>query len=325
MNLIASQVPPLLRTSLTFNPLDIYNSFPITSVNDHHQHHLHQHHHQLVGGQSTNQVQERATRRQSTNNHSANSSKIKTLPLPGGYQPGPKDVICGRGAKAKNHSGNLVFKKYIQQFIGTYSDAQTKLEKSVIVTNVIDSIQGKGGIFVKELEKNEWAEVGDELKRDKIGQAFRDALHGKYRSSTKAKRRRWKQEEKTKQGTSSPSINMDLGDQPMEDDSTTSSTTRTTTRMTTTTSTDAGGSESGEALHYSSNPLDKVVNSHAKVAEHNKFVQASLLRLGGSTALDSSVSKLFDAANKSLLALIKNDDRLQGIATTGNKELFATA
>jgi hypothetical protein len=53
------------------------------------------------------------------------------------------------------------------------------------------------GGFVKEMN-GVWYEVGDHLAREKVGQALRDRLHGQYKSSTKAKRRRWKKEEQEK-------------------------------------------------------------------------------------------------------------------------------
>ena len=67
----------------------------------------------------------------------------------------------------------------------------------MIVSEIVDSIKtmsSEGG-FVRSVD-NTWWVVSDHIAREKTGQAFRDALHSQYRSSTRAKRRRQREREK---------------------------------------------------------------------------------------------------------------------------------
>ncbi|KAL7574357.1 hypothetical protein ACA910_008460 [Epithemia clementina (nom. ined.)] len=139
-------------------------------------------------------------------------------------QPGPTDVICARGKRAFNHPGNRRFRELVERHMDQYSKATTKLEKSVLVSQIVDGVRHATppGGFLRESEdpaaavqqKNDelpvWYEVGDAVAREKVGQGFRDLLHMKYKSSTKAKKRRRVQQMKMKRSASD-------GDQPNED------------------------------------------------------------------------------------------------------------
>ncbi|CAB9516088.1 Nitrilase family, member 2 [Seminavis robusta] len=111
------------------------------------------------------------------------------------FVPGPYDVICARGAAAANHPGNLRFRNTIKEFVPQYSKATTKLEKSLLVSAIVDSVRDYtvDGGFVKKFEDGNWYEVGDAACREKIGQTLRDQLHHMYKSSTKAKKPRRKE------------------------------------------------------------------------------------------------------------------------------------
>lgn len=104
------------------------------------------------------------------------------------FQPGPFDVICARGKAAHDHEGNVRFRRLVQEHQHAYANALTKFDKSQIVsfiTNAVRQSSPNGG-FVK-LIKDAYYEVGDRAAKEKIGQTFRDLLHTKYTSSTKAK------------------------------------------------------------------------------------------------------------------------------------------
>lgn len=113
------------------------------------------------------------------------------IPLPYNFLPGPFDVICAKGKDAKKHQGNLYFRSLVKKSVNEYSQASTRIQKSMIVSNIIDAIRQKSpnGGFVKE-EAGLWYDVGDHHAREKVGQTLRDSLHNQYRSSTKAKRQR---------------------------------------------------------------------------------------------------------------------------------------
>jgi len=123
---------------------------------------------------------------------STKSAPAGMTPMPSGFYPGDFDVICARGKAAKQHPGNQWFRSLVKENLEDYSAAESKLEKSFVVSKIIKTVRKRGtpnGGFVKKLQAG-WFEVGDRLSREKIGQAFRDALHTQYKSSTKAKAKR---------------------------------------------------------------------------------------------------------------------------------------
>lgn len=115
-------------------------------------------------------------------------------PLAHDFVPGPYDVICARGKQAAQHPGNVRFRDIIQRFKPEYAKAATKVEKSLLVSEIVDSVREHtpDGGFVKKFG-GRYYEVGDSVAREKIGQCLRDQLHSKYKSSTKAKKDRRKE------------------------------------------------------------------------------------------------------------------------------------
>ena len=111
------------------------------------------------------------------------------------------DVICARGLAAKNHAGNKRLRQLVQINLRAYSLTNTRQDKSKIVTDILEYIKGKGGDFVR-LVDGKYQSVGDHLAREKIGQMFRDNLSNQYKSSTKAKRKRWRAEKQEQQHSS---------------------------------------------------------------------------------------------------------------------------
>ena len=87
--------------------------------------------------------------------------------------PGPTDVICARGKRALEHIGNKRYKGLITKHLQVYSDAKTKLDKSLIVNHIIDAVRNASpqGNFIRE-ENGVWVEVGDAVAREKIGQRY---------------------------------------------------------------------------------------------------------------------------------------------------------
>ena len=110
-------------------------------------------------------------------------------PLGHDFQPGPFDVICSRGSAPRKHPGNIWFVSLVEQNCERYISAEGKMAKSVIVSEILDIVRknSPGGGFIKMDEDNRWCETGDHLAREKIGQCFRDRLHTRYSSSSRAK------------------------------------------------------------------------------------------------------------------------------------------
>mmetsp|Transcript_22187 Transcript_22187/g.62967 ORF Transcript_22187/g.62967 Transcript_22187/m.62967 type:complete len:205 (+) Transcript_22187:176-790(+) len=122
--------------------------------------------------------------------------KDEETPLSPCFEPGPTHVVCMRGNLFWDHKGNQMYRNVIKDTIPRYSRATSRVEKSRMVSEVIDAIQGGNppctGGFVKRTTTG-WAMASNDMIREKIGQSLRDGLHGRYKSSTKAKKRRNKE------------------------------------------------------------------------------------------------------------------------------------
>ena len=154
----------------------------------------------------------------STTNEASQSSASNMTPLPANFEPGPDDVICGRGKKCYNHVGNERFRLRVLTYLEEYSAAKSKLEKSGVLSKVVDAVrlQSPDGGFVKQDEKGNWHEVGDFLAREKTSQSFRDALHDRYKSSNISKKKR-RQDEQSRQVTSNTSSRTMMIQEPRSD------------------------------------------------------------------------------------------------------------
>mmetsp|Transcript_19821 Transcript_19821/g.48700 ORF Transcript_19821/g.48700 Transcript_19821/m.48700 type:complete len:280 (+) Transcript_19821:303-1142(+) len=117
-----------------------------------------------------------------------------TTELPEDFVPQPYTVHIGRGKVCSETTGNRRLKVIVDSFLQEYRKATTKIEKSVIVSKIVDIIHDAcpTGAFVK-FQGGKWWEVGDYAAREKVGSMLRDSLSEKYRSSSKAKLARRKQ------------------------------------------------------------------------------------------------------------------------------------
>lgn len=117
-----------------------------------------------------------------------NSSFIRKMPVDTmtplciDYQPNSTDIICGRGNAVKLHSGNIRFLQIVNDHLKKYSIASSKLERSMIVSDVVELCH-----FIKKIG-GVWHTCDDQTAREKVGQRLRDLLHSKYSSSSKSKR-----------------------------------------------------------------------------------------------------------------------------------------
>jgi hypothetical protein len=147
------------------------------------------------------QIQESQWNRpMATRRESSLKKNEKRVLLGNKYIPGPNAVICGRGKACTSSAGNKKLRSYVDSFAKSYGTAANKEQKSKIVSTIISLIEEpEGGAFVK-FEESTWWKVDEAYAREKIGNLFRDVLHTKYRSSSKAKQAR-----KQKTGSSSSS------------------------------------------------------------------------------------------------------------------------
>eukprot|EP00540_Astrosyne_radiata_P011046 CAMPEP_0116867146 /NCGR_PEP_ID=MMETSP0418-20121206/26451_1 /TAXON_ID=1158023 /ORGANISM="Astrosyne radiata, Strain 13vi08-1A" /LENGTH=226 /DNA_ID=CAMNT_0004502917 /DNA_START=155 /DNA_END=832 /DNA_ORIENTATION=- len=110
-------------------------------------------------------------------------------------------VLCGKGKTCYDWVGNQRFRTIVGSFLDRYASATSKAEKSAIVTAIYQSIRREcpesGGFIKQDKNTGQWHAVDEIQIREKVGQTIRDALHVRYRSSSRSKRKR-KKEEKAK-------------------------------------------------------------------------------------------------------------------------------
>lgn len=80
-------------------------------------------------------------------------------------------------------AGNQRFRSLCELRKERYSAAKSKIEKSLIVMEIVDAIrEGSqcGGFVKKDPKASRWYEVGDAVAREKVGQQLRDCLKSDY-------------------------------------------------------------------------------------------------------------------------------------------------
>jgi hypothetical protein len=104
-------------------------------------------------------------------------------PLDPSYQPGAFDVVCGRGKGSYNRQGNKRFRALVATFIPDYQQARTKVDKTAVLSSIVDKVQsfvnpdtGLPAQFVKYGKCIGWVQIGDDLAREKVGHAMREAI-----------------------------------------------------------------------------------------------------------------------------------------------------
>jgi len=108
-------------------------------------------------------------------------------PEPPKFTPGPFDVICARGKQAHNHDGNKYFRGIVSDAIEEYSKVESKLQRSMIVTDIVTTIRERGNGFVRRDDTTgEWIECSDVLCREKVGQYIRLSLGRRYKSKSRS-------------------------------------------------------------------------------------------------------------------------------------------
>ena len=145
--------PNLSTTAMRAHPSMMMR---LVATNDRHYHHTHDHN-------PNNLTHSHLP------NHKSTSAKIsygKPTNLGKDFIPGPHDCICGRGKYAFNHPGNKYFRNLIELARESYLKADTKIQRSCVVSGIIQKVRSKGVGFVKQTkDKSGWIEVGDHLAR----------------------------------------------------------------------------------------------------------------------------------------------------------------
>mmetsp|Transcript_10215 Transcript_10215/g.19606 ORF Transcript_10215/g.19606 Transcript_10215/m.19606 type:complete len:209 (-) Transcript_10215:65-691(-) len=111
-------------------------------------------------------------------------AKSQPTGLPEKYQVGPNDVVCGRGKGSYNRPGNKRFRAMVQEHVDEYVQAKTKLDKSMVLSAIVEKVREQWhGRFVKQ-KKGAWEEIGDEQAREKVGHAIREAIAAGEKKTT---------------------------------------------------------------------------------------------------------------------------------------------
>lgn len=87
-----------------------------------------------------------------------------------------EDVLFGRGKVFFFHPGNVYFRRLCADQLERYRSASSRLVKVSVVQEIINSIQGTGGRFLKRNSSGEWLETTPETAKEKTGHTLRDAL-----------------------------------------------------------------------------------------------------------------------------------------------------
>jgi hypothetical protein len=137
--------------------------------------------------------------------------------LPTDFVPGKYAVLCGRGSKYTESTGNRRLKSHVLSYLKAYSEARKKSERSTIISKILASVKedAPDGSFVKLEDDGSWWELDDTFARGKVGFLFRECLRAHQRSCTKAKYvRRKKKAAKGRRGASSddPTMMAELPD-----------------------------------------------------------------------------------------------------------------
>ena len=102
--------------------------------------------------------------------------------LPAGYSPSDYDVVIGKGKKYYNHKGNAMLRVLTHSMLPRYNDCKTKLEKSLIISEVSEVVREKGNFIKRDNVSDDWVLAEDLLTREKVSAVLRDSLHQSKKS-----------------------------------------------------------------------------------------------------------------------------------------------
>ena len=101
----------------------------------------------------------------------ASVGNSKFQPLQVDYEPTEFSVICARGKRAHDSPGNTWFRSLVEQHSLQYANASTKMEKSVVVSTIVETVRNASpqGSFVRKVNGH-WQEVSEAVARERVGQ-----------------------------------------------------------------------------------------------------------------------------------------------------------
>lgn len=95
--------------------------------------------------------------------------------------PGPHDVLCGRGGGINAHIGNVAFRELVKRDKERYNLESNKVKKAQISQDIVDRVKAEGGRFLRRDEdggyygqQSWWVEIDDLKALAKTSQALRE-------------------------------------------------------------------------------------------------------------------------------------------------------
>ena len=98
--------------------------------------------------------------------------------------PSDMDILCSKDKSVAKHPGNLVFRERIEQVTAQYSAATSKQEKMRITRDIVTFMQLQHGSRFLKQNGSDWAEITDQMARDKVSHALRFAAKNLARTTT---------------------------------------------------------------------------------------------------------------------------------------------
>ena len=124
--------------------------------------------------------------------------------LQAGYRLNEKDIVCGRGKANAQHPGNIAFISFMKMNLERYKAADTRMLKSIVVTQVTAQLFESGMRFLKlDTRCNLYHVLTSERSHEKVGHAIRDLLKNKKTATNKKKSLTRRRKSKTKNTTRS--------------------------------------------------------------------------------------------------------------------------
>jgi hypothetical protein len=112
------------------------------------------------------------------------------IELPTDFTPTNYSVILGRGKGSYNYVGNKRCRVIVNSFLGEYDKCNTRQDRSVVVSKVLDFVKDAcpiGGFITQE--NGSWYTVDEKIAREKIFTMFRDCQNSQSGRSPASSRR----------------------------------------------------------------------------------------------------------------------------------------
>lgn len=89
--------------------------------------------------------------------------------------PLPEDVLVGRGHHYHGFEGNRAMRNIVEGYVESYTLANERLAKTVLVMNIVNKIHERGGRFL-ERKEDHWTPVDKQVAIRKVSQVFRTRI-----------------------------------------------------------------------------------------------------------------------------------------------------